>query len=56
MRGRLVGVDMSAKMLSKARKAGYYDELLHATILDFASDAAPASFDAIVIGDVLVLL
>ena len=44
---------MSAKMLGKARAAGYYDELVHSTILDYASSAAPRSFDVIVAGDVL---
>ena len=51
--GRLVGVDMSNKMLAKARLAGNYDDLIHSTISRYASsDVIHKSFDVIVVGDV----
>jgi predicted TPR repeat methyltransferase len=50
---RLVGVDLSERMLAKARTRGLYDELHQAEITSFLVHA-PAAADLIVAGDVLI--
>jgi predicted TPR repeat methyltransferase len=50
---RLVGVDLSAGMLAKARERGVYDELVESELVAFMR-AHPASFDAVVSADTLV--
>ena len=49
---RLVGVDLSAGMLAKARQKGVYAELCKAELTAFLQ-AAPAGWDAIVCADTL---
>lgn len=49
---RLVGVDLSAGMLAKARQKGVYGELCKAELTAFLQ-AAPAGWDAIVCADTL---
>lgn len=52
---RLVGVDLSARMLTRARALGLYDELLVADLATWlAQDAQADGFDAIIAADVLV--
>ena len=50
---RLVGVDLSAEMLEKARARGLYDALLEAELTAFLRQNA-AAFDLIVVADTLV--
>jgi predicted TPR repeat methyltransferase len=50
--GRLVGVDLSSRMLALARERGIYDELQEAELTAFMS-LRPAAFDIIVSADVL---
>ena len=50
---RLVGVDLSPKMLEQARATGLYDELQVADLGAFL-EANPAKFDAIVVVDTLI--
>jgi predicted TPR repeat methyltransferase len=50
--GRLVGVDLSSRMLALARARGIYDELQEAELTAFMS-LRPAAFDIIVSADVL---
>jgi len=52
---RLVGVDLSAPMLAKARERGAYDELVEADLLAFLQQR-PEAFDLLVSGDTLVYL
>jgi predicted TPR repeat methyltransferase len=49
---RLVGVDLSSKMLDGARSRGCYDELVHAELTAFL-ESRPGSFDMIVSADTL---
>lgn len=49
---RLVGVDLSPRMLEKAREKGLYDELVEMELGDFLK-SRPATFDLIVAADVL---
>lgn len=51
--GRLVGVDLSPKMLHYAQQRGGYDELVTAELVAFMR-SRPVSFDAIVCADTLV--
>jgi predicted TPR repeat methyltransferase len=51
--GRLVGVDLSPKMLALARSRGCYDELVAAELSAFMR-SRPSSFNAIVCADTLV--
>lgn len=53
--GRLVGVDLSAPMLAKARERGLYDELVEEELSAFLRQR-PASFDLLVSGDTFVYL
>ena len=50
----LVGVDLSQKMLDKARERGVYDELVKQDIVDYL--ATCTAFDIIIIADTLVYL
>jgi predicted TPR repeat methyltransferase len=50
---RLVGVDLSQKMLDKAREAGLYDELACADILPWL-EQRPAEWSLVLAADVLV--
>ena len=50
---RLVGVDLSPRMLDKARLGGEYDELVEAELTQFMLDH-PEGFDLIVSADTLV--
>ncbi len=49
----LTGVDLSARMLAKARARGIYDRLIHGDILEALEPAADV-YDLIVAGDVFV--
>lgn len=49
----LVGIDLSEKMIERARTRGCYDELLVSDLCEFMV-SRPASFDAIVSCDVLI--
>jgi predicted TPR repeat methyltransferase len=51
----LVGVDLSAPMLAKARARGIYDRLIQSDLLPALADARE-SFDLVLAGDVLVYL
>jgi predicted TPR repeat methyltransferase len=50
---RLVGVDLSTKMLTQARARGIYDELYKVELTAYLNDS-PAAFDVIVSADTLV--
>ncbi|MHB8727314.1 MAG: tetratricopeptide repeat protein [Casimicrobiaceae bacterium] len=50
--GRLVGVDLSTRMLEQARARSVYDELHEAEVTVFMA-ARPTTFDIIVLADVL---
>ena len=52
-RRRLIGVDLSSRMLAKARGRGVYDELVKDELMAYMS-RHPDSFDVIVSGDTLV--
>jgi predicted TPR repeat methyltransferase len=52
---RLVGVDLSAPMLAKARERGFYDELVELELTAFL-EQRPGAFDLLVSGDTLVYL
>ncbi len=49
---RLIGVDLSARMLDRARERSGYDELVEAELTDFVQ-RHPAAFDLIVSADTL---
>jgi predicted TPR repeat methyltransferase len=49
---RLVGVDLSPKMLERAEHLGIYDELLEMDLVDFLN-SRPSTFDVVVSGDTL---
>jgi predicted TPR repeat methyltransferase len=53
---RLVGVDLSEGMISKARATGAYDELAAGELVGFLRQRPPASADLIVAADTLVYL
>ena len=48
---RLVGVDLSSKMLEKAREKGIYDELIVADAIDYMNNSS-CSFDIVAAADV----
>jgi predicted TPR repeat methyltransferase len=50
--GRLIGVDLSGRMLARAKERLVYDELIEAELTNFLN-RSEASFDAIVSADVL---
>jgi len=51
--GRLTGVDLSARMLDKARALGVYDRLAHADIVEFLA-ANEERFDLVLAADVFI--
>ena len=51
--GKLVGVDLSAKMIDKSRSRGVYDELIRSELVP-ALEARPTQFDVAVAGDVFI--
>ncbi len=53
---RLVGVDLSEKMLAKAAERGIYDQLCRSDIADFLAAAKVADFDLVMAADVLIYL
>ncbi|HMU52807.1 MAG TPA: methyltransferase domain-containing protein, partial [Geminicoccaceae bacterium] len=53
--GRLVGVDLSPRMLDEARRREVYDELVEAEIVAFLRDRRD-DFDLLIAADVLVYL
>ncbi len=54
-RGRLIGVDLSSGMITKARERAIYDELIAGEVVE-ELERRPATFDLIVAADVLVYL
>jgi predicted TPR repeat methyltransferase len=50
----LVGIDLSAKMLDKARGRGVYTRLQHADLLDALTVEPPARYDVVTAADVFV--
>ncbi|HTI86006.1 MAG TPA: tetratricopeptide repeat protein [Alphaproteobacteria bacterium] len=52
---RLVGADLSAKMLAKAQQRGVYDRLAQAELVEFLR-VSPQSWDLIVAADVLIYM
>ncbi len=53
---RLVGVDLSAAMLERARSRGTYDELEHSEVGGYLGRQPPGSFDLVTALDVFVYL
>jgi predicted TPR repeat methyltransferase len=53
---RIEGVDLSPKMLAKAKKTHLYDALHETDLVGFLNTAAPASADLVVAADVFVYL
>ena len=51
--GSVLGVDLSARMLEKARALGVYDRLAHADIVEFLA-ASPDRFDLVLAADVFI--
>lgn len=49
---KLVGVDLSAKMLERARERGMYDELVEADLIEYLH-RTPSAWDAVVAADTL---
>ena len=56
MASQLVGVDLSGKMLDKARERGVYQRLVCADILSAMTQEADASHDVIVSADVFIYI
>lgn len=56
LQGRLVGVDVSPKMLEQARRYELYDSLEVADLHDTLRDVPPASYDVVAALDVFVYL
>lgn len=54
MKRRIVGVDLSEKMLAKARQLEIYDQLLAVDMSEWLSNTAKESFDLVIAGDVFV--
>ncbi len=55
MTGSITGVDLSAKMIEKARDKNIYDQLVEDNIISFLENPTQA-YDLIVAGDVLIYL
>jgi len=55
MTARLVGVDLSGRMLEKARERALYDELVKADVVAFMRDR-PKAFDLLFAADLLIYL
>jgi predicted TPR repeat methyltransferase len=53
-KARLIGVDLSEKMLHQAAARGVYDELVVAEATDYLEQCVPASFDLVIAADVFV--
>lgn len=52
--GKLVGVDLSPRMLEQARRQGLYSELKQGDLLDILRETPPASFDIVTANDVFI--
>jgi predicted TPR repeat methyltransferase len=52
--GKLVGVDLSPRMLEQARRHNLYTELKQADLLAILRETAPASFDIVTANDVFI--
>jgi predicted TPR repeat methyltransferase len=55
MAGKLIGVDLSPKMLEQAAKRGVYDELIREEVAAFLN-RSPGHFDLVVAADVIVYI
>jgi len=53
---RLVGVDLSSRMLAQAKALGVYDELAQTEIHAWLRDASPASIDVVCSADVFIYI
>jgi predicted TPR repeat methyltransferase len=51
---RLVGIDLSARMLAQARARGDYDELLQADVIEHLQRTPAGSHDLVVAGDLFI--
>lgn len=49
---QLIGIDLSSKMIAKAKNRGIYDELIVGDLLDYMSTATASQFNLIVATDV----
>ena len=56
MAKHLVGVDLSPKMLARARKRECYDDLVEAELTEFLKDGPDARFDMALAADVLIYI
>jgi predicted TPR repeat methyltransferase len=56
LKRRLVGVDLSPRMLAQARALGHYDELATAEVHAWLRHADAASFDVVCAADVLIYI
>ena len=56
LKRRMVGVDLSAKMLQLAALHGHYDELHEAEVQGFLAACGPESFDVVIAADVFVYI
>lgn len=52
----IIGVDVSAGMLAKARQRGLYDELVECDIVEYVAKAPSGCFDAVLAADVFICL
>lgn len=52
--GKLIGVDLSPRMLEQARRHSLYTELKQGDLLDILRETAPASFDVVAANDVFI--
>jgi predicted TPR repeat methyltransferase len=52
----LTGIDLSAHMLAKARDQGVYERLIRGELVGVVPTLAPAAFDLVLAGDVLIYL
>jgi predicted TPR repeat methyltransferase len=55
LKGKMTGVDLSPKMLEKAKQRGIYDELIQGELIQFL-DAQKATFDVVVCADVFIYI
>ncbi|MDO9238091.1 MAG: tetratricopeptide repeat protein [Aquabacterium sp.] len=53
---QIVGVDLSAKMLDKAKARGLYQRLVHSDLLTMMQNEAPASYDLAFAADVFIYI